>query len=457
MDKKLRQQYNLPDFLTGKTPAEDHKILMKRFKDRKDPVSQRTMQSITEKLAQVQEDVKAQQNQGMMQEQAPMPGQGMPQEQMPQQMPQEQMPQQGAPDMGQMFARGGRMNKYAHGGLHNPPTNAVENALASQPDIIDSDLDGSQMLDDAHIGLAKTLGYEGAMAQQNADLAKLKKATINTRGGSPTHSAGMPGLTPVPEQYKGVRRATKTGNAELYDTRSPYSYGGKMNSYGHGGKVNKYMAGGPESMIAQAVMGKVQGELPGMIDAFGSKPGEGINTTGQETYDVGAYKKESSLGNQYLKAATNPNQSLSIGVNMAKDHLFGGRNKKIEEMKEANFQHGQAQALGKTGISSFAYGGKVNKYENGGIPPEEDRLAGILANANANKSTPSTPGVPVDRFKQAANAFKLKAIPNSAKQLRTPGTATGTSGTTTGRPLPGGRGQFTTDAPAELNVPDIFY
>tara|TARA_R110000822_G_scaffold302649_2_gene427001 strand:- start:61641 stop:63722 length:2082 start_codon:yes stop_codon:yes gene_type:complete len=107
-NKALNQQFNIPSWVKGKTPAEEAKAVQKRFKDRKDKASVETMEEILQSIANKQEYFKMQEGLATQSQEVPDQMNG----QIPQGMEQftPQPPSQlQAPQGGQSFGKGGSM------------------------------------------------------------------------------------------------------------------------------------------------------------------------------------------------------------------------------------------------------------------------------------------------------------------------------------------------------------
>ena len=220
---QLIKQFNLPNYIKGKSFAEASKLIDKKFKDRKDSVSLKTKDALLQRLADMQEHMKMK-DQVATTSQSPMQS-GLPQQQM---------------------AYGGNTNQYFMGGLQSllgdkkgfnwGDKDKLKAGIGSGLDIASSV--ASPLLDNSNQdGLGKpqdpgSSAIGGALSGAKAGMAL---GPIGAVGGALI--GGVTSLIGGNKAYKNYMRKEREGS-QLHANEI-------NNQYAKGGYTNDYVKGGP--------------------------------------------------------------------------------------------------------------------------------------------------------------------------------------------------------------------
>ena len=219
--KQLIKDFNLPNYIKGKSFSEASKLIDKKFKDRKDSISLKTKDALLQRLADMQEHMKMQQKS----QQAQQPNMS------PEQM---QMMQQGQQDQTGMQAYGGYSNNQTNdyflggdmkGGGNSPGAGAYLGAATGAIDMIGG-LNGDGMSGDAlsDVGGTAMKGVSAGMA-----FGPLGGAIGGVVGGL----SGLIGSRAAKRKMLN-KQASESHKASL-DISNEYKSGGYTNDFKWGG------------------------------------------------------------------------------------------------------------------------------------------------------------------------------------------------------------------------------
>ena len=297
--KELIKQFNLPDYIMGaKSFSEASTMIMKKFNEREDPTSKRTMSDMMGRLRDAQEYIKAQVE--------------------PQPAPQEQLPQPGEQsvnedDMNQ-FNLGGLFTSLLGGAGGGGATGAPGGGgIASQVAPMAGKLVESFGRKD-DLPDPTTAGISGALS-----------GAANGASAGPIGAIGgavIGGLTGAIGAGRAKKQLLDSKQVDVQSARSAalntYAGGGIMNTFPELAPVTPQPRGhdvntGFDNTLASTTpIGIQEGTKPSFLNRLGNKASELGNTAIQGAQKVGEFAKDNTSLLRYAPTAINAIQAANL-------------------------------------------------------------------------------------------------------------------------------------------------